>query len=103
MNQIINDCMTSLNKAGNIFYNHAAATFIRSALLVMVLFIIDLLLRKWVRSIFRYCLWLLVLVKLVLPPTFSLPTGIGYGQHVAFAISRSTSEVWVMENFLLAK
>jgi len=78
MNQMINDCLASLNRVGDIFYSHAAATFIQATLLVVVLFCIDLLLRKRVRSVFRYCLWLLVLVKLVLPPTISLPTGIGY-------------------------
>ena len=38
----------------------------------------DLLLRRRVRAVFRYCVWLLVLVKLILPPTLALPTGIGY-------------------------
>jgi len=31
------------------------------------------------RAIVRYCVWLLVLVKLVLPPTLALPTGIAIG------------------------
>jgi beta-lactamase regulating signal transducer with metallopeptidase domain/Tol biopolymer transport system component len=78
MNQMINDCLASLNRAGDIFYSHAAGIIIQSTLLIIVLFFIDLLLRKRVRSVVRYCLWLLVLVKLVLPPTISLPTGIGY-------------------------
>jgi len=67
-----------LNEVGGVFYDYAASVFIQSTLLVILLFAIDLLLRKRVRAIFRYCIWLLVLVKLILPPMFSLPTGIGY-------------------------
>ena len=78
MNQIMNNSLIGLNKAGGVFYDYAANVFIQSALLVILLFAIDLLLRKRVLAIFRYCLWLLVLVKLILPPTLSLPTGIGY-------------------------
>jgi len=36
------------------------------------------MLRKKVRAVFRYCVWMLVFIKLILPPTLSLPTGIGY-------------------------
>ena len=78
MSQIISDCLMNLNRAGNAFYCYAAGVFIQVTILIIVLFVIDLLLRKRVRSVFRYCLWLLVLVKLVLPPTISSPTGIGY-------------------------
>jgi beta-lactamase regulating signal transducer with metallopeptidase domain/Tol biopolymer transport system component len=78
MNQAINDCLAGLNSIGKAFCSHAAGAFVQSALLVIVLFGIDLLLHKRVRAVFRYCVWLLVLVKLVLPPTLSLPSGIGY-------------------------
>ncbi|MFH1718179.1 MAG: M56 family metallopeptidase [Planctomycetota bacterium] len=78
MSHIINDLLMSLNNIGKVFCGYAASVFIQSAILVVVLFVIDLLLRKKTRAIFRYCLWLLVLVKLILPPTLSLPTGIGY-------------------------
>jgi len=78
MIEIVNDCLGSLNRLGNAFCTYAAGAFLQSALLVIVLFCIDLLLRKRVRAVFRYCVWLLVLVKLVLPPTLALPTGIGY-------------------------
>ncbi|MFC1603640.1 ankyrin repeat domain-containing protein [Planctomycetota bacterium] len=84
MYHVINNVMMGLNKIGGVFYDYAAGVFIQSALLVILLFAIDLLLRKRVRAIFRYCVWLLVLVKLILPPMLSLPTGIGYwvGDHL---------------------
>lgn len=78
MNQAINDCLAGLNSIGKAFCSYAAGAFLQSALLVILLFGIDLVLRKRVRAVFRYCVWLLVLVKLVLPPTLALPTGIGY-------------------------
>ncbi len=78
MVEIINACLSGLNHLGSIFCRYAAGAFVQSALLVIVLFAVDLLLRRRVRAVVRYCLWLLVLVKLILPPTLSLPTGIGY-------------------------
>ena len=87
MYHVINNVMIGLNRVGGVFYDYAASVFIQSALLVILLFVIDLLLRKRVRAIFRYCVWLLVLVKLILPPMLSLPTGIGYwvGDHLPAA------------------
>jgi len=78
MTQVINDCLTGFNSVGKAFCTYAESAFVQSALLVLLLFAIDLLLRKRVRAVVRYCVWLLVLVKLVLPPTLALPTGIGY-------------------------
>jgi len=102
MYQAINNVLMSLNKAGSVFCSYAAGIFIQTALLVILLFIIDLLLRKKIRAIFRYCLWLLVLVKLILPPMFSLPTGIGYwvGDHIPTApsISNMTFDVVAFEH-----
>ena len=87
MNEIINNSLMGLNEAGGVFYDYAASVFIQTALLVILLFVIDLLLRKRVRAVFRYCVWLLVLVKLILPPMLSLPTGIGYwaGDYISAA------------------
>jgi len=59
MNQIINNSLIGLNEVGGVFFNYTANVFIQTALLVILLFIIDLLLRKRVRAIFRYCVWLL--------------------------------------------
>jgi len=78
MVEIINECLGGLNHLGDTFSRYAVGAFLQSALLVTVLFGMDLLLRKRVRAVVRYCIWLLVLVKLILPPTLSLPTGIGY-------------------------
>jgi len=78
MNQVVENCLVGLNSIGRVFCDYAAGIFVQSALLVGVLVVVDLLLRKRVRAVVRYCVWLLVLVKLILPPTLCLPTGIGY-------------------------
>ena len=91
MTHVINNVLIGLNNLGRVFCNYAAGVFVQSALLVILLLVVDLLLRKRIRAVFRYCVWLLVLVKLILPPTLSLPTGIGYwfGDHLPAASSIS--------------
>jgi beta-lactamase regulating signal transducer with metallopeptidase domain/WD40 repeat protein len=85
MSRVINSCLVSLNNIGGVFCDYAAGMFVQAGVLVVLLLIIDFLLRKQVRAALRYCLWMLVFVKLVLPPTLCLPTGIGYwcGDYVS--------------------
>jgi beta-lactamase regulating signal transducer with metallopeptidase domain len=78
MNEAINTCITGLNNIGQGFWDYAAGTFIQASVLIVLLLIIDFMLRKRVRAVFRYCLWTLLFVRLVLPASFTLPTGIGY-------------------------
>ncbi len=78
MNQVINSCLTALNSIGRGFCDYAADIFIQASVLIVLLLIVDFMLRKRVRAVFRYCLWMLLFVKLVLPASFTLPTGIGY-------------------------
>jgi beta-lactamase regulating signal transducer with metallopeptidase domain/peroxiredoxin len=67
-----------LNSAGGAFVEFASRVLIQSSLLVVVLAILDLALRKKVKAVVRYWIWLLVLAKLILPPSFSSPTGLAY-------------------------
>ncbi len=67
-----------LNRAGAGFCGFAAAMLLQSGALIVLLYLVDLLIRKRVRAVVRYGMWMLVFVKLVLPPTLCLPTGIGY-------------------------
>jgi beta-lactamase regulating signal transducer with metallopeptidase domain/Tol biopolymer transport system component len=92
MVEIINECLSGLNHLGGAFSHYAVRAFLQSAALVIVLFVIDLFLRKRVRAVFRYCIWLLVLVKLILPPTLSLPTGIGYWVGHRLPVASPVSE-----------
>lgn len=85
MSQVINSCLVGLNNVGRAFWGYAAGMFVQAGVLIVLLLIIDFLLRRRVRAALRYCLWMLVFVKLVLPPTLSLPTGVGYwcGDYVS--------------------
>ena len=78
MNQAINAYITGLNNIGRGFWTYAAGIFIQASVLIVLLLVIDFLLRKRVRAVFRYCLWMLLFIKLVLPASFTLPTGVGY-------------------------
>jgi len=57
------------------------------------LLILDVFLRKKVRVVFLYGIWMLILVKLVLPTTFSSPTGMIYwfGDKVPGFITEAAS------------
>ncbi len=57
----------------------------QSSLLVVVLFALDFALRRKVRAAIRYAFWLVLLVKLVLPPTLALPTGASWWLRPAAA------------------
>ncbi len=78
MEQAINICLTGLNNVGQWFWGYASGVFIQVSVLIVLLLAIDLVLRKRVRAVFRYCLWMLLFIKLVLPASFALPTGVGY-------------------------
>jgi hypothetical protein len=49
----MNGVLTGVNQVGRMFCDYADDVFIQSALLVIVLFASDLLLRKRLRAIFR--------------------------------------------------
>ena len=76
----MNAIIERLNIGGASFVEFAAAMLIQSSLLIAAMLVVDLLIRrtKKVRAVVRYWLWMIVLVKLLLPVTLSAPTGIGY-------------------------
>ena len=65
------------NQSGEIFIPFALKMLVQSSILITIIFVFEVLLRKWVRAVVRYMIWLLVLVKLVLPVSLALPIGIG--------------------------
>ena len=74
--------MNSLIERVNVWADHAFRfawpTLWQSSLLIAVLFGLDLLLRRQLRPAVRYALWLVVLVKLLLPPSLAFPTSISW-------------------------
>ena len=74
----MNTLVDTANRWGQGLVELVGPLFVQSSLLIAALLALDYALRRHVRAVVRYALWLLVLVKLVLPPSFALPTGLGY-------------------------
>src|SRR5471030_2327209 len=70
----MNSFIETLNQWGGNFSGFAWPMFWQSSLLIMALFAFDLFFRRRLRASIRYALWLVVLVKLCVPPTLALPT-----------------------------
>jgi beta-lactamase regulating signal transducer with metallopeptidase domain len=75
---IFDGVIERLNLWGDQVARIAWPLFWQSNLLIAAMFILDLVLRRRVRPAVRHALWLVVLVKLLIPPSFAIPTGIGW-------------------------
>ena len=62
------------------FVSYAGAMLVQSSLVILLLLAADVLLRHRVRPAIRYAVWMLALVKLLLPPTLTSPTSPLYWQ-----------------------
>jgi beta-lactamase regulating signal transducer with metallopeptidase domain len=78
-----------LHKTSLLLWEHARGMTFQFALLVVVLILLDLVFRKRVRATLRYGVWMLVIVKLVLPPTLHIPTSAFYWLEPQVMTSRS--------------
>ncbi len=89
----MNTILEQINSAGFVFVKFALSMLAQSSVLIVVLLLADLLLRKKVRAVFRYWLWMLVLLKLILPTTLSSPVSLGswFGDELAAVILSETS------------
>ncbi len=65
----------SINTVARLWWAWSAAMFWQVGLLIVLIACIDRLIRRWAWPHLRYALWSLVLIKLILPPTLSLPSG----------------------------
>jgi len=73
----INAVVSSLNVWGEPFCRYAVAMLIQSSILIGLLLAVDFLIRPRVRAVVRYALWMLVLLKLLLPPGLTSPVSVG--------------------------
>lgn len=74
----MNTIIDTLNAAGSRALDFAWPALWQSSLLIAGLFVLDRLCRHKVRATVLYALWLVVLAKLLMPPSFALPTGLGW-------------------------
>jgi beta-lactamase regulating signal transducer with metallopeptidase domain len=58
------------------WWNWMGSMFWQASLLILVVSGLDLLIRRWVWPQVRYVLWLLIFVKLLIPPGWHLPTAL---------------------------
>ncbi len=65
-----------LNHIAHLWWAWTASMFWQVGLLILLIGSVDLLIRKWAWPQLRYALWSLILVKLLLPPSLSLPSGV---------------------------
>lgn len=74
-----------LNTISGLWWDWSAAMFWQVGLLIILIACIDRLVRRWTWPQLRYALWSLILIKLILPPTLSLPSGVVPGLHLKIA------------------
>jgi hypothetical protein len=77
----MNSLIETLNQSGENFLSFAWPMLWQSSLLIAAVFAFDFLLRRRLRASIRYALWLVVLVKLCVPPTLALPTSPAWWFH----------------------
>ena len=65
-----------MNHISQHWWDWMFSMFWQAGVLIVLVALIDLVIRKWVWPQLRYALWLLVLVKLVLPPSLNSPTSL---------------------------
>ena len=79
-----------INTAGRAFVTFALPMLVQSSLLIVILLAVDAVLHRKVRAVFRYWIWMLVLVKLVLPPSLGSPVSLGTWLGDELKISTTT-------------
>ncbi|MCD6175568.1 MAG: HEAT repeat domain-containing protein [Planctomycetes bacterium] len=78
-----------LNTLAEHWYTWQFAMLWQMAVLIGVIWIIDLLIRKWAHPQVRYALWMLILVKLLIPPTWTSPASIT--SHIPATANRAAT------------
>ncbi|MHC4517001.1 MAG: M56 family metallopeptidase, partial [Planctomycetota bacterium] len=73
----MNAIVQTINAVGRAFVDFALPMLIQSSVLILILFLVDIALRRRVRAVFRYWIWMLVLLKLLLPPSLWSPVSFG--------------------------
>lgn len=68
--------MQPLNNIAQTWWTWMGSMFWQVSLLILFITMLDFVLRKWAWPQVRYALWLLILLKLLIPPTWSLKTSL---------------------------
>ncbi|MCK5175128.1 MAG: hypothetical protein KAR47_17165, partial [Planctomycetes bacterium] len=79
----------ALNRVADMWLAWELAMLWQVAALIAIVWAVDLVIRRWAWPQVRYALWLLVLVKLLLPPTLTSPTS--FTAEIASVVQRIVS------------
>jgi len=66
--------ISTINTIADKWFTYQFEMFWQVGLLILIVWTIDLLIKKWAWPQLRYAMWLLILVKLIMPPSISSPT-----------------------------
>ena len=93
-----------INNLAQLWWDWTSAMFWQVGLLIVLIALLDLLIRKWAWPQLRYALWSLVLIKLILSPALSLPSGLApkLRPYVTQVLNKAASEPAVTEKLLPA-
>jgi beta-lactamase regulating signal transducer with metallopeptidase domain len=73
----MNAITEQINAMGKAFVDFGWPMLIQASVLILILLLADFALRRKVRAVLRYWVWMLVLLKLMLPTSLSSPVGLG--------------------------
>ena len=65
-----------LNDISQLWWQWMGSMFWQVSLLIILVTALDMAIRKWAWPQVRYALWALVFIKLIIPPTWQMPTSI---------------------------
>ncbi len=68
--------IVAINQIAQTWWDWMGPMFWQVSLLILIVTALDFLLRRWAWPQVRYTLWLLVLIKLVIPPTWTMPSSL---------------------------
>ena len=68
--------IAAVNQIAQSWWGWMGPMFWQVSLLILIVTALDFLLRRWAWPQVRYTLWLLVLIKLIIPPTWTLPSSL---------------------------
>ncbi len=87
------------NHLAELWWNWMSAMFWQVGLLIVLIALLDLLIRKWAWPQLRYALWSLILIKLILSPALSSPSGLApkLRPYLTQVLNRTVSEPAIAE------
>ncbi len=68
--------ITQLNDIAQVWWQWMGSMFWQVSLFIILITALDMAIRKWAWPQVRYALWALVFIKLIIPPTWQMPTSI---------------------------